>query len=71
MSQERMVKVYRSKDGKPIRFIKFPERNEKCPCLSGKKFKHCHIDKKDELIEIVKQIHETLKKQADESKTND
>jgi hypothetical protein len=22
----------------------YPQRNEPCPCMSGKKYKHCHRD---------------------------
>lgn len=36
---------YKPKDGyvwSPLRKI---PRNSKCPCDSGKKFKHCHLDK--------------------------
>ena len=29
----------------PIRVIKQPRRNEKCPCGSGKKYKNCCIGK--------------------------
>lgn len=29
----------------PIKVSKTPGRNEKCPCGSGKKYKHCCIDK--------------------------
>lgn len=29
--------------------MKTPGRNEPCPCGSGKKFKHCHLGKEDQL----------------------
>ena len=29
--------------------MKKPGRNDPCPCGSGKKFKHCHLGKEDEL----------------------
>jgi uncharacterized protein YecA (UPF0149 family) len=28
----------------PIRKAKEPGRNDPCPCGSGKKYKHCHIN---------------------------
>ena len=28
-------------------------RNDKCPCDSGKKFKHCHLGKEDELKALL------------------
>lgn len=36
----------------PRRVQPVPGRNEKCPCGSGKKYKHCHIG--DPNVEIVK-----------------
>lgn len=38
--EKRMVKIIDG-DGSPIRTIT-PDRNAKCVCGSGKKFKHCH-----------------------------
>lgn len=36
---------------KPVRRIKIPSRNDKCPCGSGKKYKNCCMDIDMALIE--------------------
>ena len=36
---------------KPVRRIKMPSRNDKCPCGSGKKYKNCCMDIDMALIE--------------------
>lgn len=45
MSQKKTREVmgYTSKDGGPIKFPKFPGRNDLCYCGSGKKYKSCHL----------------------------
>lgn len=35
---------------KPITKIKFPNRNDKCPCGSGKKYKNCCMELDQQLI---------------------
>lgn len=37
-------------------------RNTKCPCLNGKKFKHCHIDTwQEELIRASQSVEDAIK----------
>jgi len=45
----RLYKVYHN-NGKPIRRNWRPQRNDICPCDSGKKFKKCHVDTWDEFL---------------------
>jgi hypothetical protein len=70
MSEKRMVKVYRRDDGKPIRFLKEPSRNDMCPCGSGKKFKQCHIGNFEELVEQARaKFNELVEKAKQDEKT--
>jgi preprotein translocase subunit SecA len=39
------VKEYKDKYNTPVKVEKQPERNELCPCGSGKKYKHCCMKK--------------------------
>ncbi len=47
-AMENLSSIFRSK---PIRKIKIPSRNDKCPCGSGKKYKNCCMDIDAALIE--------------------
>jgi sugar lactone lactonase YvrE len=72
MSKTKRMVTVRHNGGKPIRVIKFPSRNERCLCFSGKKFKDCHLGKEDELISIVRSNIEKLKNlKKDEQKRVD
>ena len=42
------VCMYNSADGPLRRGFMEPSRNAPCPCGSGKKYKHCHLDKMTE-----------------------
>lgn len=47
-----MAKTHPEYRGEPIRVEKKLGRNQKCPCNSGRKFKHCCIDKKTDITII-------------------
>lgn len=53
--EKRIAKeMFGIKDNIPIRKIKLPNRNDPCPCGSGKKYKNCcmEIDK-----QIIKEVN--------------
>jgi preprotein translocase subunit SecA len=35
--------------------VRMPGRNELCPCGSGRKFKHCHLGRENEIMHLVQQ----------------
>lgn len=41
MSKKRLVSIFTSTNGKPIEVGNKPDRNDKCPCGSLKKYKNC------------------------------
>lgn len=45
--------IFGIKDNKPIRKIKLPNRNDPCPCGSGKKYKNCCMEVEKQIIERV------------------
>lgn len=44
MCEDCAMKLYDKKKQQPITVEKTPGRNDICPCGSGKKFKHCHLN---------------------------
>ena len=49
-AMKNLSNIFQSKP-KPVRRIKMPSRNDKCPCGSGKKYKNCCMDIDMALIE--------------------
>lgn len=45
--------MFRIKDNIPIRKIKLPNRNDPCPCGSGKKYKNCCMETDKKIIENI------------------